>query len=135
MSLRARVAARARFRCGYCLTPERVVGTPMDIDHIIPHALGGATEEDNLWLACSLCNGHKSDRVLAHDPLTGTLVRLFDPRHQDWHDHFASSEDEVHIIGVTAIGRATVSALNLNRSSLVESRQLWRDAGWHPPKD
>lgn len=34
---------------------------PMEIDHIIPEALGGLTEEDNLWLACPLCNEHKKE--------------------------------------------------------------------------
>lgn len=28
-ALRERVAAQARRRCGYCLTSERIVGTPM----------------------------------------------------------------------------------------------------------
>ncbi len=53
-ALRTRITAQARRRCGYCLTREQVVGAPMEIEHIIPEALGGATEEDNLWLACSL---------------------------------------------------------------------------------
>jgi 5-methylcytosine-specific restriction endonuclease McrA len=52
--LRERVAAQARYRCGYCLTAEAVVGTPMEFEHLIPEALGGLTEEENLWLACSL---------------------------------------------------------------------------------
>jgi hypothetical protein len=43
--LRARVAAQAGYRCGYCLTAEAVVGTPMEIDHLIPESLGGLTEE------------------------------------------------------------------------------------------
>ncbi len=52
-SLRERMSSEARFRCGYCLTREAVVGTPMEIDHIIPESLGGLTVEENLWLACS----------------------------------------------------------------------------------
>ena len=52
--LRERVADAARHRCGYCLSSEAVVGAPMEIDHLIPESLGGLTEEDNLWLACSL---------------------------------------------------------------------------------
>ena len=55
--LREKVTAQARRRCGYCLTREAVVGSPMEIDHLIPEALGGRTEEENLWLACSSCNG------------------------------------------------------------------------------
>ena len=52
--LRERVAAQAQHRCGYCLTAEAIAGTPMEVDHIIPEARGGTTEEHNLWLACSL---------------------------------------------------------------------------------
>lgn len=49
--LRERVAQQARYRCGYCLSAEAIVGAPMEIDHLVPQALGGLTEEDNLWLA------------------------------------------------------------------------------------
>jgi hypothetical protein len=36
----------------------------------IPEALGGLTEEDKLWLACSLYNDHKGDKIAALDPET-----------------------------------------------------------------
>jgi 5-methylcytosine-specific restriction endonuclease McrA len=52
--LRDRVTESARHRCGYCLSAEGVVGTRMEMDHIVPRSAGGLTEEDNLWLACSL---------------------------------------------------------------------------------
>jgi hypothetical protein len=52
--LRDRVAETARHRFGYCLSAESVVGTRMEMDHILPRSAGGLTEEDNLWLACSL---------------------------------------------------------------------------------
>jgi hypothetical protein len=133
--LRERVAVQARQRCGYCLTTERITGAPMEIDHIIPHSLGGPTEEDNLWLACSMCNDHKSNQIAALDPLTSEDVRLFDPRHQTWGDHFAWSAEGDRITGKTPCGRATVYALNLNRALLVRSRRIWIAAGWHPPKD
>jgi 5-methylcytosine-specific restriction endonuclease McrA len=55
-ALRKRVAEHARYRCGYCLTPEWIVGSAMEVDHLIPEALGRTTEEENLWLACSLRN-------------------------------------------------------------------------------
>ena len=133
-ALRAKVAAQARHRCGYCLTSEAIVGTPMEIDHIIPQSLGGLTEEDNLWLACSLCNDHKGDRIAALDPLTDEIVRLFDPRHQVWQEHFEWTAEGDRINGLTPIGRATIVALSLNRPSLVEARQAWVAVGWHPPK-
>lgn len=134
-SVRERVAVQARYRCGYCLTPEAIVGTPMEIDHIMPQSLGGLTEEANLWLACSLCNSHQGDRIAALDPPTGVIVRLFDPRNLTWCDHFAWTLDGLGIVGLTAIGRATVVALNMNRPSLVKARQLWVAAGWHPPAE
>ncbi len=57
--LRARVAKQARYRCGYCLSAEAVTGLALDIEHLIPRALGGSTLEENLWLACSACNSFK----------------------------------------------------------------------------
>lgn len=131
--LRRRVAEQARYRCGYCLTLEVIVGTPMEVDHIIPQSLGGLTEENNLWLACSLCNGYRGDRIAALDPLTGEIVPLFDPRHQTWREHFAWTSDGLSIAGLTPVGRAAVSGLNMNRPSLLKARQLWVAAGWHPP--
>ena len=81
-ALRERVTRQARQRCGYCLTQEAIVGTPMELDHILPEALGGLTEEENLWLACSLCNDSKGDRVAGLDPATGEVVRIFNPRRE-----------------------------------------------------
>lgn len=134
-ALRRRVTEQAKHRCGYCQTSELIVGAPMEIDHIIPESLGGLTEEENLWLACSLCNNHKGDRIAALDPETGEIIRLFNPRFQDWDEHFTWNETYDRIVGVTSAGRATVAALNLNRPSLVHARQLWIIAGWHRPHD
>ena len=133
--LRLRVMMQARHRCGYCLTREDITGQSMEIDHIIPQSLGGSDDEDNLWSSCTLCNKHKSNRVNAIDPQTSKMVRLFDPRHQEWHQHFAWTTQGDRILGQTAIGRATVVTLKLNRPSLVRARQRWVEAGWHPPKD
>ena len=134
-ALREKVAAQAKYRCGYCLTSEAIVGTPMEIDHVIPQSLGGLSEEENLWLACSLCNDHKSDRIAALDHVTGEVVRLFNPRNQLWYEHFAWTEAGDYIAGLTPVGRATVMALNLNRPSLAKARRAWVSVGWHPPKD
>jgi HNH endonuclease len=97
----------------------------MEVDHIIPESLGGLTEQDNLWLACSLCNDHKGDRIAALDPDSSEIVRLFDPRHQNWSEHFAWTSEGDHILGLTPAGRATVVVLNMNRPVLVRARQAW----------
>ncbi|HZY83420.1 MAG TPA: hypothetical protein VFE78_01205, partial [Gemmataceae bacterium] len=102
---------------------------------ILPQALGGLTQEGNLWLACSLCNDCKNNRIADLDPLTGELVRLFNPRHQVWGEHFEWSPAGDHILGKTPTGRATLTALQLNRPSLVIARRAWVSVGWHPPKD
>jgi 5-methylcytosine-specific restriction endonuclease McrA len=80
--LRQTIAAQASYRCGYCLTPQSVTAMPMHVEHIISVAAGGTTAEDNLWLACPLCNGYKGARTQAIDPLSGETVGLFNPREQ-----------------------------------------------------
>jgi len=106
---------------------------PMVIDHVIPQSAGGTTSLANLALACYRCNEFKGARTNATDPQTGELVPLFNPCTQEWHRHFAWSDDALHIIGQTAIGRATVEALHLNNAWLVSARRIWIRAGFHPP--
>jgi hypothetical protein len=132
-TVRQRVRQQAGNRCGYCLSPQQYVFAPLEIEHIIPAALGGSDHESNLWLACRMCNNYKSARIAHIDPQTGALVRLFNPRRQHWPMHFAWSDDGTHIIGLTACGRATVAALQLNNAIAVLVRQQWVAAGWHPP--
>ncbi len=133
--LRERIARQALYRCGYCLTQEAVVGTAMEVEHIFPFSLGGPTVEDNLWLACSFCNLHKGTRTFAEDPTSGQVSLLFNPRFQVWEDHFAWEDRGTRIAGRTPVGRASIRTLKLNRPLLVEARQLWVAAGWHPPVD
>lgn len=106
----------------------------MEVDHLFPSSLGGPTTEDNLWLACGLCNDHKGNRVTAEDPETDQNVRLFNPRHDTWDEHFEWIEGGLRIVGRSAIGRATVNALCLNRRPLVTARRAWVAVGWHPPR-
>lgn len=106
---------------------------PMHIEHIIPLAAGGGSEEDNLWLACPLCNGYKGVQTHSPDPASGVSVQLFNPRQQKWSDHFHWSEDGLQIVGKTACGRATAAALKLNNEFFLRARRRWVMAGWHPP--
>jgi|SRR5579862_8432685 len=134
-ALRQRVAEQARYRCGYCLTAQRLSGMLLTIEHLVPEARGGKTEEDNLWVACADCNDYKGDRIEATDPVTGEMVPLFDPRRQHWGEHFTWTPAGDEIVGLTPIGRATVVALRLNRSFLVQARRVWVKVGEHPPKE
>ena len=107
----------------------------MEIEHIVPESRGGPTTEENLWLACAICNRHKGRRTTVKDPASGQQVSLFNPRQQEWAEHFAWIEAGTQIAGLTAIGRGTVEALDLNRMILVRARFRWIEAGWHPPLD
>ncbi len=133
--LRQLVAQDARYRCGYCLTAQRIIGRPMVMDHLLPESQGGPTVRENLWLACRRCNEFKGAQTHAVDSLTGMTATLFNPRTQSWAVHFAWSADGIEIIGLTDSGRATVAALRLNNDEIVGARSLWVQVGWHPPED
>jgi hypothetical protein len=60
---------------------------------------------------------------------------LFNPRGDKWATHFAWTDDATQILGLTAIGRATVEALELNREALINLRRVLVKAGEHPPQD
>ncbi|HNU05097.1 MAG TPA: HNH endonuclease [Anaerolineae bacterium] len=132
-AVRRRVSALAEHRCGYCQTSQRISGAPMHIEHIVPLALGGTSDDTNLWLACAWCNSFKGTKISGVDPVTGDEVPLFNPRTQRWSEHFRWSDDGSEIVGMTAVGRATVKTLRLNNEYLVASRRQWVAAGWHPP--
>jgi len=133
ITLRQRVAEAASFRCGYCLTSQRIIGPLLEIEHIIPEVLGGSSDEENLFLACPTCNSHKSQRIDAVDPESLMIVPLFNPRTDLWDEHFEWIEEGAVILGKTSKGRATVAALNMNHPDIVAARHLWVMAGWHPP--
>ncbi len=106
------------------------------MEHIIPLAQGGSDDESNLWLACPICNGHKSDKTTGLDPVSGTRQPLFNPRVQIWQEHFRWSEDGLRIIGLTPVGRATIQALHLSDDlDTLQVRAYWIQAGWHPPTE
>ena len=104
------------------------------IDHIVPSVLGGSDDPDNLCLACWDCNLTKGSRTTATDPDTRNVISLFHPRKKKWQDHFEWDDTGTSVGGRTATGRATVEALELNRTELVRARLRWVAAGWHPPE-
>ena len=128
------MAERARWRCEYCLSPAAYSTQPFEIDHIIPRSKNGGTTPENLAFSCG-CNSYKSDKTRARDPQTGRTVSLFHPRRQRWLQHFAWSTDALRILGRTAIGRATVETLQLNRPELINLRRILRAVGEHPPSN
>ena len=105
----------------------------MEIEHLIALAAGGTDDEENLWLSCRRCNRFKGILTQAIDSLSKQFVNLFNPRLQQWSEHFRWSEDGTQIIGLTECGRATAEALKLNNPEITVTRRLWVSVGWWPP--
>jgi hypothetical protein len=126
-ALRAEVRSRAKRRCEYCLIPEGLTLVPHEIDHIIAAKHGGGSSTDNLALCCTLCNKYKGADLASIDPETGGLERLFNPRQEQWNEHFELSGGK--ILARTSVGRVTVRLLQLNRLERVTERELMLRAG------
>ncbi len=119
--------------CAYCRTANALMPVTFECEHIIPRSAGGETVFVNLCLACPMCNRYKSSRQKVPDPQTQEIVALFHPHLQKWTEHFAWDESNTEIIGLTAVGRATIVALKMNRPELIRVRRMWVKMGEHPP--
>lgn len=62
-------------------------------------------------------------------------MKLFNPRKQNWREHFEFSQDKTEIIGKTACGRATVESLQMNNFYQKTARTAWVEIGKFPPKE
>ncbi len=129
------VAERAQGRCEYCQSRADFATQSFSVEHIIPVSLDGETELENLALACPGCNAHKYNKTRSSDPADEKVVPLYNPRTQQWQEHFRWNHDFSRIVGLTAVGRATVQALKLNRTGLVNIRKALFIVGLHPPTD
>lgn len=134
-SIISQVRIRARGLCEYCHTAEQWQCVLFTIDHITPIVKGGSDQLDNLALACAHCNRQKSKHLLANDPQTQTLVPLYHPRLDIWQAHFSWAQNAALLVGLTAIGRATIVALEMNRPHLINIRAADFLIGRHPPLD
>lgn len=135
VKIRIAVIERANGMCEYCLCWAHNSLHTFCVDHIIPISKDGQTVLINLAYACSGCNGFKLDKTTATDPETQQKVRLFNPRTDDWNEHFKWSDDTLQMTGLTTIGRATIDCLKLNREGVVNIRRLTVMSGEHPPKN
>jgi hypothetical protein len=59
---------------------------------------------------------------------------LFHPREQHWEDHFVWNDDATEVIGLTPTGRATITALHINRPAIILLRHYWGILNLHPPE-
>jgi hypothetical protein len=117
--LRRLVVTRARRRCEYCLVFEGDTYVGFQIDHIISEKHDGATNADNLALACLFCNVNKGSDIGSLND-AGSFTRLFHPRLDKWEEHFFF--DGPRIKGLTAIGSVTAKLLRFNDDHRLEER-------------
>ena len=124
------VRQRAGDCCEYCHLPQDA--TPFitfHIEHVI--AKQHTPDDDNLddlnrlALACDRCNLFKGPNLSSIDPNSGEIVNLFNPRTDNWNDHFATRDAK--IVGLTPPGRATARLLKMNDSRRVDLREQWLD--------
>lgn len=127
------VEQRAGSRCEYCAMHQSLQGATFHVEHVKPRAAGGDSSIDNLAWSCPGCNLHKSDRTAAEEPETGVMVELFNPRTQQWSEHFAWQGHSIQPL--TATGRATVTALDLNHPRRIRIRQAEAMFDLFPPED
>jgi hypothetical protein len=122
-SKRAFVRQRAGSRCEYCKLPENAVPYMVfHVDHIIAkqHLDELSDDPQGLAWACSECNYHKGPNLASIDPQSKSQVSLFDPRNDDWDQHFELVNGA--IVGRTAVGRATARLLNMNSPRIIRLR-------------
>lgn len=120
-AVRRLVRERAGHRCEYCqLHQDDSPLAALHIEHVRPRKHGGTDDEDNLALACIDCNLRKGPNLTGIDPETGAVTVLFHPRQDSWNDHF--EWQELHLVGRTAVGRATVQVLELNSDDRLDLR-------------
>lgn len=132
--LRHEVIDRAGGCCEYCLIDQREKWSRFEIDHIIAEKHGGGTESENLCLSCYECNSFKGSDIASIDWETdaNAIARLYNPRTQDWHDHFRLNGAMIEPL--TPEGRVTVFLLRFNDSSRVIEREMMLDLGGYPCK-
>lgn len=81
-------------------------------------------------LCCAACSLFKGANPAGYDPETDALTPLFNPRTEDWQDHFTWNGGTLE--GRTPIGRTTVAVLRINGPLQVQHRQLLIELGVFP---
>lgn len=120
-AIRRQVIERADNRCEYCRIPQLTALFTFEMEHIIAEKHGGSTSLENLALACSCCNRAKGTDLGSIDPETKQLTPFFNPRTQNWHEHFTLTD--ATIIPITPEGRVTTIILQFNHPDRVQERK------------
>jgi hypothetical protein len=127
-AVRQIVRDRADDCCEYCRLPQS--GAPFvtfHIEHIQSRQHVSDDSLGNLALACPDCNFHKGPNLITLDPRTREFVRLYHPRTDAWAEHFEFRG--AIIVGLSAVGDATIRLLQMNSVERVELRAELQAAG------
>ena len=121
-ALRKLVAERAGRCCEYCKIKEIDSFFSFEIDHIVSLKHGGETIPENLAYSCFTCNNCKGSDIGTVLLPDRKFVRLFDPRNDEWENHFEM--DDGLIVPNTEIAKATVKILKLNDVNRIIERRI-----------
>ena len=129
-AIRGEVARRAEHCCEYCRIHEADSGYSHQVDHVLSRKHGGSSEIDNLAYACFLCNRHKGSDIASLDPQTRQIVRLFNPRKDQWGDHFQI--DGAMLQALSGVARVTIQLLRVNAPERLVERNILQRLGRYP---
>jgi hypothetical protein len=128
--LRRLVVVRAEALCEYCLIAEDDTFFGCEVDHIISEKHGGATDVDNLALACVFCNQARGSDVGSFHRETNAFVRFFNPRSDRWADHFELIGSRIQ--ATSLIGEVTLRILGFNSGERILERKTLQELGRYP---
>lgn len=130
-TLRRLVIQRAGNKCEYCRFPQTASLFAFEMEHIIAEKHDGITEAENLALSCPCCNRFKGSDLASIDSETRQLTPFFNPRLQQWSDHFRLEGGR--IIPLTPEGRVTAKILQFNLPERILERDQLISVGEYPP--
>jgi hypothetical protein len=120
--LKKMVFKRANFMCEYCHLKAEDSYYTHQIEHIISLKHGGLTVLTNLALACTYCNSHKGTDLATMLLPNKTLIRLFNPREDNWYEYFEIIDCVFY--SKNDIGEATIKVLKMNDVDRIIERRL-----------
>jgi len=115
------VRNRAGDLCEYCRLPQSAAPyLRFHIEHIVALQHANDNSRSNLALACPDCNRHKGPNIATIFPESDQLIRLFDPRNDNWFQHFYVQQGRIE--GLSVVGKATARLLQMNSEDRVVIR-------------
>ena len=121
---------RAGHRCEYCRVLAYLSSFDFHIEHIIGIQHGGTNALNNLAYVCSPCNWKKGPNISTILKMGGDLIPLFNPRTQNWFEHFEVKNGL--LISRSLIAEGTINLLALNQPHKIEERFEMVLAGFYP---